>query len=155
HLAGWSLGGEVALEMAEQLRRAGEEVALVAAIDSEIHTAPRPFQESEVFDWMISQFDAVSRQELLALEPHTRALHLHERLTARGMMPEGVTVADIERSFEINVRHIAASRAYAAQPYDGHVLLVKAADQGGRDAAPDLGWSAVANELEIRIVNGN
>src|SRR5205823_2822939 len=55
HLAGWSMGGEIALEMAQQCRRAGEEVALVAAIDSEIHTAPRPFQESEVFDWMISQ----------------------------------------------------------------------------------------------------
>ena len=108
-----------------------------------------------MFDWMISQFDAVSREELLALEPHARALHLHERLTARGMMPEGVTVADIERSFEINVRHVAASRAYAAQPYDGRVLLVKAADQGGRDAAPDLGWSAVASGLDIRVVDGN
>jgi thioesterase domain-containing protein len=34
HLAGWSLGGVVAYEMAQQLRRAGEEVAFVGLIDS-------------------------------------------------------------------------------------------------------------------------
>jgi thioesterase domain-containing protein len=34
HLAGWSLGGVVAYEMAQQLRRAGEEVDFLGLIDS-------------------------------------------------------------------------------------------------------------------------
>ena len=33
-LAGWSMGGLIALEAAERLRAAGEEVALVAMLDS-------------------------------------------------------------------------------------------------------------------------
>lgn len=152
HLAGWPLGGEIA----QQLRRSGEEVALVAAIDAEVHTAPRAFHESEVVDWIASQFgDAVSREELLSRAPGARAAYLHERLVARGLMPEGVTVADVERSFAMNVRFVAASRAYAAQPHDGRVLLVKAADQTGREAPEDLGWPAVARDLDIRVVGGN
>jgi thioesterase domain-containing protein/acyl carrier protein len=69
-LGGWSLGGLVALEMAQQLSRAGERVALLALID----TPARPVEAAAVREEPAALDPEERRRWLAVLDAHIDAL---------------------------------------------------------------------------------
>jgi thioesterase domain-containing protein/acyl carrier protein len=123
HLGGWSLGGVIAFEMAQQLRAAGEEVALLVLIDS---YTPKLLErlESEHSSADGDQEGglrrAFGRDFLGTAGP--RALHGHEH-----------------ELFEVFRTNVQAMQAYAPKPYQGPVTLLSAAEGGPADAAH--GWA--------------
>ena len=167
-LGGLSFGGSVAFEMARQLERAGDRVALVVLFDA---FAPGPGGPSR---W-ISATRRWSTRLRARVATHTRNLLVgpgridYLRGKARtlllrvsggiqktivpvpGSKPLTRTLRDVR---EANYR---ARRNYVPGPYRGRVTLFRAAVRWSADSpARDMGWERLAlGGVEIREVPGN
>ncbi|MBN3725614.1 non-ribosomal peptide synthetase, partial [Burkholderia sp. Ac-20379] len=149
HLAGWSLGGVIAFEMAQQLRRAGRAVALLALIDS---YTPACLAELEAnagggLPGRAGLLDAFARDLLGA----TRGAQAGpaptgdlDALLASGEVARVLPEMDLpqrRRLFEVFEANSRALHDYVPQPYDGPIVAFGAAAQAGH---PARGWDACA-----------
>jgi amino acid adenylation domain-containing protein len=84
HLAGWSMGGALAVEVAAVLEAAGEQVALVALLDSSVPGAgdPDPLLAPAVALAEVLPDVTLTAQAASALRERVRGLPLLERLKA-------------------------------------------------------------------------
>lgn len=160
-LGGQSFGGKVAYEMAQQLRAAGEEVALVALLDTRGPGYPRFRPLGSRIGCQIQKFittDRANKREYLRV----RALAVREKL----LRPLIVRLYRNYRSHQqalpsllqdIGLSHSEASHTYRRLPYDGPVVLFRASEQPvGCYPDPYCGWKALANgPLEIIEVPGD
>jgi oxalate---CoA ligase len=159
YLGGYSMGGIVAYEMARQLRAAGENVALLALIDTYSGVGRRfmlvpwlrfhlrnfaevPF--SEVRSYLAQRLRNVTRRVLERIRRRVSA-------TKRGSLPnpEGRHLPCFEETNEMAVR------AYPIAPCDADVVLLKGELRAWDH--PDLhdGWRGlVRGDLEIRKISG-
>jgi amino acid adenylation domain-containing protein len=131
HLAGWSMGGLLAYEMARQLRHAGEPVALLALLDS---YTPEELARLEALQ-KVGAGDTVEQE---------RAAFAHDlgELAAAGVATDPDQEALLFDLFQANLR---ALRAYAPGPYDGVVHLLCCTDpQGESPAARRRVWESLA-----------
>ena len=172
-LAGWSLGGIIAMEMAAILVARGERAQHLVLIDSAPKTfAPDPDAQSElskiigfVTDIAFSpDFSVRGWREALDEIPATRRLtYAYSRLKQTGDLSPGLDPASFERLYRV---HCANSEA-AAQPiefiYPGPVDLVRARhtvayyrsfQHEGFDET--FGWSGYCRQAPlIHTVEGN
>ncbi|MDQ1612942.1 MAG: hypothetical protein QOG00_2873 [Pyrinomonadaceae bacterium] len=146
-LAGWSLGGKVAFEMARQLEQAGRPVGLVAIFD----TAPELPASDETNSELTWEEDYLTRSgatfgldadELLALSKEKRLARYLDAAKAAGHVPTEVTEAQFARFLEVYAANEAASRAYQPQPYAGRVVLFRSDAENG--LAETYGWERYA-----------
>jgi thioesterase domain-containing protein len=134
-IAGYSFGGLIAYEMAQQLRARGEEVVLLALFDSVLPRArPRPTLEERVS----------AHLDRLRESPGRFASHLLRQARRRiGLAPPTRESADDHRYAVV----MGATAAYeaSAKPYGGPVVIWRALYAGRRPVrtAPDLGWSGL------------
>src|SRR3954468_7974638 len=144
YLGGYCFGGNVAYEMARQLRAAGEEVALVALLDS----APANAGYEKVHWWdpayglrfgrnlyyWLSDFADQSAKE------RRRFIARKIRSFARKLVrPRGSCAVDLESVIEVShfpeneLRvwriHLQALIKHVQQPYPGQVLLLRTRGQ--------------------------
>jgi thioesterase domain-containing protein len=168
-LAGWSLGGVVAFEMAQQLREAGERVALLAIVDTvpggSRLPAPEPLACGAPEDntrWLVAIADyveglwgrklGVSRGELSALGPEEQLQLFLERLSGFGFLPTRNTLAHLLAAFKASSR---AWYAYAPRPYPDRITLFKAHEQH-EDRGPTMGWGELTPEpVEVHVIPGD
>jgi amino acid adenylation domain-containing protein len=144
-LAGWSVGGCVALEMARRWQERDVPLAGVALLDSWL--PPAAIGEPAAAEQARAAFAAM---DLLAGEGDVMA-----RLA--GLSEEA---AHIPALLE---RHRAAFLAYAPEPYKGEVRLLRAADPypDPRIAFPEIlrgedhGWRERISDLSFREIPGN
>jgi amino acid adenylation domain-containing protein len=139
-LAGWSLGGVVAFEMARRLDAAGEEVELLAMIDV---AAPAPAgPETEDEDERASFALDLAGLAGFGLGPATL-----EELSAR---------EDLRELFDLFAANRRAARAYRPGPYRGRVLLVRAAETAATSPAGLEAWQGLAaGGAEVRVLPGD
>jgi acyl transferase domain-containing protein/thioesterase domain-containing protein len=174
-LGGYSSGGVVALEMAHQLREAGEQVHMLALLD-----VWAPHSGSQTPRWRLS-----SMLDLLANIPywiaddvrHASPKELYERTLSKLRVLKTVVgrrfgrtaakQADVRDALGLwrypeNRRawlqaHYDALAKYRAKPYPGRVTLFRA--RGGPLLLPrgsDMGWGAVAQGgVDVRVIPGN
>ena len=141
HIVGFSFAGLIAFEMAQQLKAAGEEVALVALLDSAVIRKQVALRRRLQGHWGF--FRQQGPNYLI-----TRARHRLKGVLGGGKQPFGETTsrfgaADQEDTLDQVSAHAAAS--YFPQPYDGRLLLFRATDQiFFREDSPDLGWGQFA-----------
>jgi thioesterase domain-containing protein len=183
-LGGFCGGGLIAFEMARQLEAAGERVELLVLVDAALRTFQRRLVQRLVARWgAFRHLDEASRvaRYTLALEHldywqerlHTLTRSRAERRalarrtwarmerTARRLLRMSPTAgaeavspppspispdADIIRTY---AWHMAA---YAPAAYPGKVTVVRAAMF--RHARADLGWSRLADEVDVEIIPG-
>lgn len=151
HLGGWSLGGTIALEMAQQLRAQGEQVEVVVLIDTFAslsegdsgNGAEGEHEEISLMMRFLADLRGETRHNLPPpaiddLAPLTHLVHLDtearitvllERARAADLLPPTVTqeqARTLWRVFRANLR--AASR-YTPAPYSGRVVLCYATEQ--------------------------
>jgi thioesterase domain-containing protein/acyl carrier protein len=118
-LGGWSFGGLVAAEMAQALRHAGEEVALLALLDSHAQSDPHddPNELAALTAWELGDGQSWPNQYFATVE---RIVHAH----------------------------LSAVRRWTPKPYDGRTLLFTAHQRGIiRDAT--LGWGPLLPRLSV------
>jgi thioesterase domain-containing protein/acyl carrier protein len=139
HLAGWSLGGLVAFEMARRLTAGGERVGSLGLLDPWLHRDPAggpvlvPVEEADVWIGFARALGldlealATERTALPPLDDPGALSELVQRAHRAGALPAGLEPAEIERLFALFRAHAAAQAGYLAEPWDGRALLVQAA----------------------------
>jgi thioesterase domain-containing protein/acyl carrier protein len=161
YLAGYSLGGVVAFEMALQLRAAGESTALLALLDSRLWSPPPVLSA-----WQRLMLHA---RTLYGSSNHGRWHYLRERarlLTnrlrrgdlrrAEDDLVEGLQLSESSR--RVARVHWQAWRNYRPRVYDGLITLLVAqlhphyAD-GAQDVDPTLGWARwTGKPVEVHFI---
>ena len=177
-LGGLSFGGIVAFEMAQQLKRAGEVVALLALFDT---PAPQTIAKVADLDDSILLLGLVrergrqkglelnvSAKDLEGLDPDERLKFLVEALKELGLAPEDLDDRWI-RSFMRGYRaRIKSTVNYQPQVYPGRITLFRATE---RDAEMEahlksvgqleyfesyFGWDKVSSEsIEVIPTQGH
>jgi amino acid adenylation domain-containing protein len=164
-LAGYSFGGIVALEMAQQLLAAGEEVAFLGLFDTENPTAEirqYPLLERLAVNWQSQDDEAGMLGKLGKLGKRvgsglvTRLRHEATVAAARTLTP----AKSMSRLRQVQLReaHGRAMDAYVPAPYDGKITLYKAkanAENDKFEMSEDYGWRPIAKHgLDIVEVPG-
>jgi thioesterase domain-containing protein len=156
-LGGWSIGGVIAYEMAQQLRASGDEVALLALLDS-LAPARSRGEEVEAIDEALllaglardlgglsGRPVALDPAELSGLDPEAGLARVVERVRAAGALPAGLGEEPIGRLWRVFRANVRAVRAYAPEPYPGEVLLFVTFGNPERGSlGADLGWGRLA-----------
>jgi amino acid adenylation domain-containing protein len=153
-LAGWSLGGWIAFEVAHQLRAAGQEVALVALLDTGMRLPDQPLGDP-------GEVDAAMLAELFNLDPEPpgggawSVETLVEEARRSGMVEEAFSVAQADRLLQVFRSNMIAQDTYAIRPYRGRLTLLRCTPPEGEPADPTRGWGALAEEgVDVRRVPG-
>jgi thioesterase domain-containing protein/acyl carrier protein len=149
-LAGWSMGGLIALEAAQQLIDVGEQVALVAMFDTHLSLPLQEIldpEEHSAMRWIAERLQ-LSAGDLRML-PLDRQW---ERISHRANLIEGDEVADIRRLAAVCLAHLAAAICYRPKSFAGRVVLFRAED--GR-AGLDPQWGSLCPRLSLEGVPGN
>ena len=139
-LAGFSIGGLIAFEVAQQLRAQGERVELLALID----TAAPGFGYRHVLRWLQRRWAQLRRDGFAAA---WRALQ-GRRKAARS----GVAGDQSGLSPHVFPEYARIARAYQAADWPDELLFVQAADDPVRE--PGYGWKRHAPELRVATVPG-
>ncbi|HEY0192987.1 MAG TPA: amino acid adenylation domain-containing protein, partial [Kofleriaceae bacterium] len=149
HLAGHSLGGAIAYELARQLISTGEQVAYLGLIDSELSPddGPAPPDESTgAFGFLIEQIEALFGQPLgVELAPGGGVASwiaaTAQALTRAGIADEATATMHVEGLYRVFVASVAALRAYRPEPCPVAARVYRTATLAERLALrPDLAW---------------
>jgi len=156
HLVGASFGGRLALEMAHRLRAQGEEVALVAVLDTYLPAAAT---------WLPFRWFAYHLGRSLRKGPahvlrvlREKALKRRTRARIRQGAPadaEGISLLAREGEFRTQAR-----ARHRVRPCAGKIALFRAMDAIGHSPGyrvdPLLGWGEVAQGgLDVHDVPGS
>ena len=158
HLCGWSLGGVVAFEMAQQLREAGETVAFLAQVDSQPPTAANRYEFALDPDWLavsgrlrsrLYRWCRASSRRLAWVRSLTRT-RVFIWLT-RLMGGRGTSLAGSMLFYHNAKRQLAALADYHPQFYCGQITYFRARPLPGDSAeGPILGWQELCSlPLEV------
>ncbi|HEX3988692.1 MAG TPA: thioesterase domain-containing protein, partial [Verrucomicrobiae bacterium] len=176
YLGGYCFGGNVAYEMARQLKSKGEEVALVALLD----TAPANAGYEKVCWWhpeFIGQFTRnfyYWTEDFRALEVRDRRRFVTRKLrtlarkfaAAIGLKPSQTSV-DLEEvidpahfsehELKLWEIHLRALESHVQQPYSGHVTLFRTRGHPLLSSfAPDLRWGGLAADgVTMNLIPGS
>jgi len=162
-LGGWSMGGEIAFEMAQQLHAHGESVALLALLDARIPSTAENLADED-FEAMLMA-DVVRYFGLSSDFSESLKLLPQDELLARvldhgkraGLIPADIEAAQAHRLIELCKSDFRASRNYILHRYPGRVTLFKASENLSESLVdPTLGWSDWAEGgVDVQMVPGN
>jgi amino acid adenylation domain-containing protein len=160
HLGGWSMGGVVAYEMAQQLRAQGQSVGLLALLDTIIpynsankDCAEGPNQSGREYglDVTMEELDRLGPNEQLPyLWQHVRKLGLVDEDTPPALV--GQILDDLKRLFHA---HLVLANDYAIRPYPGRITLFRPAEAPVVvPTSADRNWGKRAAAVEVHFVPG-
>ena len=156
-LAGYSFGGLVAYEMARQLAARGQQIALLALLDSSAPDLPtrRPafFQAVGVHLGNLWQLDPQERSSYIMgrieyrLQGGNQREFLAQNLYDRAdLTPQLLAVLDA---------NLAAAQDYVAQFYPGKLTLLRCQVQDlEHHLHPEFGWQHLVESMEIHPIPG-
>jgi phthiocerol/phenolphthiocerol synthesis type-I polyketide synthase E len=152
HLGGWSMGGLVAYEVAQQLRVAGRELGLLVLFDTRADT--RPESVSELPEDEAELLYILYRDEL-DLPPesyaHMRSLpeggplaYIVEAARRSGLLAADFGLAESRRLMDVYMRNRRLMWNYTPRPFPGSVVLFQARDRRPGEELPlGLRWDGL------------
>nr|QDA77045.1 polyketide synthase/nonribosomal peptide synthetase [Jahnella sp. MSr9139] len=166
HLCGWSVGGVIAFEMAQQLTRAGVEVGSLVLLDSSV-----PLEQARagglpdrtdilqaIAELAIAQGLEANPDELRSLGGAEAQARLSALMEQAGWFPEGRAEGVIRGMSATMQAHVGALHGYVPRPYAGSLTLLRARDRvgvGGAVDDPDFDWSPLcAGSFQVHVVPG-
>jgi len=160
YLGGWSMGGVIAWEMAQQLQASGQAVALVALIDS---YTPNAMSELETDEASLAHSLAADLSGLFGtelpleqlnfgqLQPEEQLQHIFTAAKRLNLLPPEVDMEQMRHLFEVFKANRIAIANYQPQPYAGKVALFCASS-----SAENRGWSSLTTQnLDTYIIPGS
>ena len=151
YLAGWSMGGLVALEMARQAEKIGQKIALLALLDT--HLSLIEFERLKLDDESIIRWIAPNLDIPVADLKNKTLDQQWERIAREAdLADEGFGVVEIRRLATVCRAHLAAMSRYSPQPYSGRTILFQAKAGLGR---LDPRWKSFCPHLSVEHVPGN
>jgi amino acid adenylation domain-containing protein len=175
-IGGWCMGGYIALEMAHLLESAGEEVALLALIDTPHPNYLKLSSRTTVFHRILYKLLERIDYEVSvvkALSPKERLPHLRKKANALIPPVQAFTEKLVEiplNKLQIRIPHSQVYRLqglydmhdkafheYDPRPYDGRVVLFRSRTQThALNNDPFLGWKGLFNgELKLCEIPGH
>jgi thioesterase domain-containing protein/acyl carrier protein len=171
-LGGWCFGGTIAFEMAHQLQQQGQEIALLALIDTYAPIISEDNEEAEeaAFDdaTLYSLFVkglsghfgkelTLAVEELQGLERPAIVEKVLKLLQAAGVMPPDAGAAQLQRYLDVYMSNSEALAEYKPASYASPVTLFRAkAEPLHQYFDETLGWARyVASSIQIYDVPGN
>ncbi len=153
-LFGWSLGGIVAFEMAQQLSRQGEQIAFLASVDSDplFTTSELENDDAVLMVWLLGQELEPCLSEIQQLAPQEKLLYMLEQAKQKNLVPEEFDLAEVQHLLEINKLNILALGKYQPQLYSGAMIVIQASE-----TETDLAsvWNEFVEELHTDMIPGN
>lgn len=157
------MGGVVAFEIAQQIQRQGEQVGLLALLDSR---APVPGPDiSEIDELLLMEafsHDLVldleqlkfSHHEFQRLRPDEQLRYLFECAQASNIMPPDIELKQVQHMYQIFKMNVGAALSYMPQSKVGRITLFRPGEHS--DHNHTAGWTAFATEgVEEHFVEGN
>jgi thioesterase domain-containing protein len=140
-LAGWSMGGVVAFEMARQLSQARQEAPLVILIDAPAPTQPRPASSiDEVESIMafaadlartVGQETWFSLEQMRSLDADSIRIGGFERAIEHSAIAREIGAGRLRRLYEVFRANRLALERYEPRSYAGRAVLVRAGSRTG------------------------
>lgn len=162
HLVGYSFGGQMAFEMARQLRAAGQQVGLLGMIDS------RTVKHSEAINRITPVQTRINRRVVRfrgntgELPPLRRVGYVLAKLYTRSIRLLCIAACEmrlkrvpsfLRSTWDIN--HVA-SMNYVERPSEGSLVLFLPSEQPAPRGPRDLGWSEIfGDRIEIHELPGD
>ena len=141
YIGGYSFGGMVALEMAQQLRAQGHTLGLVVLLD----TFAEDLKSGSLF------------RTYLTLPLDQQWMHLSRKTKAfRRSLRRRVAMMRLPASIK-RVREACyhAARDYRPKPYEGPIVLFRANEKGLSGVNQESVWKCLAPQIEIYEVSGH
>ncbi len=152
-LGGYSMGGKVAMEMAQQLQVQGQKVALLVMFDT---------LGSEFLIPLPSRTRILRHlSNLLRLEPKEKLTYIKERLLRKSDSGNKLLfLPQANHESPLHEAHLQATRDYIPQVYSGRTILFRSEPMEAWlewwSVDPQLGWGGLFTEgLEVQEVPGN
>jgi len=175
-LGGWSFGGLVAFEMAQQLTQAGHQVGLLAILDTTAPCHKPSFYQSVQFLlgtalWsalpFLLDYGAIATNRLQSWNSWLSHWQWSEIVSGTALraivrlMPEESRLQLLDESaiaplLRIVYANAQAAYRYAPRTYSNRITLFRAIEQP--DASRQdltLGWNTLANDIQLHQVPGN
>ncbi len=155
-LGGWSAGGLVALEIAQQLLAQGESISMLALLDTSPETVDDPnWTDSPGIEYGLD----LSLEELSQLGPDQQLPFLWQHAMRLGLIESGVDMQfvhhvldDLKRIFH---HHMVLTDRYMVRPYAGRITLIRPTDVPvALEIRADRGWRRWAADVEVHFVPG-
>lgn len=156
-LGGWSYGGIVAFEMARKLQAQGQQVALLALIDSGFVVYEQPLEDdAAIFVGLFQDYHSLSFEYPRHLAADEQILYAIEQVKQANLLPSDFSLAQAHSFMQVHKANNRAARSYLPQDYPGRVTLFRAAEQLGETSEDlTLGLSDLAAEgVDLHIVPG-
>ena len=160
-LGGWSMGGAVAFEMAQQLRKRDERVAVLALLDSFAPASERSTDDLTVLkNFALDLGVAVDRLNLAgnvrALKQDELLARLLEHAIAAEIVDSSFGIKQFQNLFEVFKSNNRAFQTYSPRTYPDRVQLFIAGDKPASVAEYQVkGWSELAAEVETHVIPGD
>ncbi|MDF5725105.1 MAG: amino acid adenylation domain-containing protein, partial [Rhizonema sp. PD37] len=162
-LSGWSLGGLIAFEMAQQLVHQGEQIAFLGILDSD----PSPFSTNRelqpeddaalLVDLLEEDLD-LCLDELRQLAPDDRLIYVMEQAKQKNLVPKDFDLAQARHRLTIYKLESQARENYKPQYYSGSVVLFKASEKNKyleNYIDIEFFWNQLVEQVETYLVPGN
>jgi len=156
-LGGYSMGGKVALEMAQQLQVQGQKVALLVLFDTFglEFLKPLPFHVRAFRH--LGKLSRLEMKEKLAYIK-TRKARLARKSNLVDEHP--LTMFKTEYESPLHEAHLQANKNYVPQVYSGRATLFRSSETATQlewwSVDPELGWGGLFSEgLEVEEVPGH
>ncbi|MBJ7297986.1 MAG: non-ribosomal peptide synthetase, partial [Dolichospermum sp.] len=155
-LSGWSLGGLVAFEMAQQLSRQGEQIALLALLDSYYFSMTAQAQEPE--DDLARLVELLKEDSDLYLEQmrefsyEEQLIYVIEQAKQKNLLPDDFDLAEAHSFLKVGKLNGQAANNYQPQYYPGSIVLFQASET---DASFKSTWNELVEHIETYVVPGN
>ncbi|MCC6552301.1 MAG: AMP-binding protein, partial [Polyangiaceae bacterium] len=176
-LGGLSFGGYVAFEMAQELHRRGEEVGMVALLDTwgpyynESEEFAQDLIDATIIYGLASEFARsygkslqLSLDVLKRLGPEEQLTHVRSEMRAVNLLPRDSELSQMRRSLQWYRSNSRALRDYRPTVYDGQITLFRASEIDSRQhyiryhpvkGDPTLGWGRLSTRsVELHDVPG-
>ena len=162
-IGGYSFGGLVAYEMAQQLRATGETTEHLIMFDTEnpgVGVRMLSLKERVAAGWRQGGSDFGSKIKGLSDRINSglkgKMSHDTETSEARALLDAGTAATGPLRIVQVRETHVDAMNEYKVRPYPGSLLLLRSTAENDKyERLPDYGWGPLVGSLEIRDVPGN
>jgi len=161
-LAGYSFGGIVAFEMAQQLHSRGEKVELLAMLDTCLPNSSTrlPFRRRVLVhvDNLLEQGPGYLRHKLVGWSEHGKYSLREKYMRFLGIKE---TLPEDDKHLEVMDANVQAASKYTFQVYSGRIILFRTDDKSRTEAVGEqydlqFGWgSLVSGGIEIHHIPGS
>ncbi|MBU8974939.1 amino acid adenylation domain-containing protein [Lysobacter sp. MMG2] len=164
HLAGGSMGGIIAYEMAQQLMAAGETVGLLGLVDTSAEFGLRYRDDARRgLSARVQRLHRRMQGQSLGERIATIGGVVNGRLQASKLRQQAQAAREAGEALPHNVRyaeleatHMRAYGKYVVKPYPGALVLFRASDQPSMlRNKPTLGWDGLVGSVDVLSIPGD